>query len=276
MVDEPNRSTADAADAADADGTAESGGDVDRRQAAELRDQAGRRRDLSAHERDQAAQQRDLSADRQDDQADDTTTDAADAASGRARSRRDRDAAAEDRTEAQLDRTAAAQDRSAAARDRHAASVDPLTGVYGREAGLMELHRDLARAARRSAQDVGVRSFLAVPLHVAGHPVGVLNLYSASNAVPEPDPDYVTVLTEYAGRGLTDYQAHQPGAVTGTALRIALTQWTVVEQAVGVLMQRYGFTADYAMNVLSDQARDWNRTRPEQATHIIAEHIPPS
>lgn len=128
----------------------------------------------------------------------------------------------------------------------------------------------------RSAQDVGVRSFLAVPLHVDGRPVGVLNLYSAAEAVPEPDPDFVTVLTEYARRGLTDYLAHQPEAVTGAALRVAVAQWTVVEQAVGVLMHRYGFTADYAMDVLADQARDWNRTRPEQAEHIIAEHTPPS
>ena len=123
----------------------------------------------------------------------------------------------------------------------------------------------------RSAQDVGVRSFLAVPLNVNGRPVGVLNLYSDHDAVPEPDPDYLTVLTEYAARGLTDYQAHQPAAVTGAALRAALAECTVVEQAITVLMLRYGFTADYAMDVLSDQARDWNRTRPEQAAHIIDE-----
>jgi len=126
----------------------------------------------------------------------------------------------------------------------------------------------LARSARR----VGVRSFMAVPLHVQGRPVAVLNLYSGHDAIPEPDPDFVTVLTEYAGRGLTDYLAHQPPAVTGTALRVALAEWTAVEQAIGLLMQQYGFTAHYAMDVLSDQAGDWNRTRPEQAAHIIDEN----
>ena len=42
------------------------------------------------------------------------------------------------------------------------------------------------------------------------------------------------------------------------------------------LMLVCGFTADYATDLPFDQARNWNRTRPEQAAHIIAEHTPPS
>lgn len=121
----------------------------------------------------------------------------------------------------------------------------------------------------RIARQVGVHSFLALPLHVQGRTIAVLNFYSAAERVPVPDPDFLIVLAEYAGRGFTDYQAHQPPPVTSDALRVALAEWVVVEQAVGVLMQTYGFSADYAMDVLSDQAQDWNRTRLEQAMFIL-------
>ena len=119
------------------------------------------------------------------------------------------------------------------------------------------------------AVQVGVRSFLALPLQVQGRTIGVLNFYSDADQVPVPDPDFLTVLTEYAGRGFTDYQVHQPPPVTSKALRAALAEWVVVEQAVGVLMQTYGFTTDYAADVLFDQAQDWGRTVLEQAVFIL-------
>ena len=121
----------------------------------------------------------------------------------------------------------------------------------------------------RIAGGVGVHSFLALPLHVQGRTIGVLNFYSDADEVPVPDPDFLTVLTEYAGRGFTDYQAHQPAPDTGKSVRAALAEWVVVEQAIGVLIQTYGFIADYALDVLFDQAQDWNTTMLEQAVFIL-------
>jgi GAF domain-containing protein len=68
-----------------------------------------------------------------------------------------------------------------------------------------------------TADQVGVRSFLAVPLPAGGRAVGAMNLYSADIEVPEPDADLMTVLTEYAGRGMTDYQDSQPNATAEQA-----------------------------------------------------------
>lgn len=130
----------------------------------------------------------------------------------------------------------------------------------------------LASAARRA----GVRSVLAVPLHIYGQPVGALNLYSAGAAVPAPDPDFLTVLTEYAGRRLTDFHTSQQAPTTAEALHTALAHWSVVEQAIGVLMTIYGFNAEHASAVLSDQAHDRNRTLREHAAHIISDHTPPN
>jgi GAF domain-containing protein len=126
-----------------------------------------------------------------------------------------------------------------------------------------------------TADRVGVRSFLAVPLRVGDQSVGVLNLYSAADHVPTPDPDLLTVLTEYAGRGLTDYRNHQPGHAD-QAYRQAVTDQATIEQAIGVLMAVYGFSFRYAKGVLYDQAQDWRRTPTEQAQRIIDDHTPPN
>lgn len=125
-----------------------------------------------------------------------------------------------------------------------------------------------------TADQVGVRSFLAVPLRVGGKAVGVLNLYSAEHTVPQPDVDLLTVLTEYAGRGLTDYQDSRPDPTPEQALRQAMTLWATVERAIGVLMAVYGFSADYAREVLCDQAQDWGRTLSDQAAQVIADNTP--
>jgi GAF domain-containing protein len=117
------------------------------------------------------------------------------------------------------------------------------------------------------AAGVGVRSFLAVPLHADGQAVGALNLYSADAEPPDPDPDLLTVLTEYADRGLTDYQNSQPYPTVEEAIRRGLVQWNAVEQAVEMLVSINGFTLNYARDVLRDQAEDWGRTLSEQAAH---------
>ncbi len=141
------------------------------RRVAELRDEAGRARDLAAQLRDSTAQGRDHSADLRDEVADERDRgwaaqhtvpgagggDAARpeiaslqraARSDRLCAWRDRGASASDRAGAELDRDNAQADRGAASMDRVHASVDGLTGVHTREAGLVELERDLARVRR--------------------------------------------------------------------------------------------------------------------------------
>ena len=125
-----------------------------------------------------------------------------------------------------------------------------------------------------SAEQVGVRSFLAVPLHTGDRAVGVLNLYSADTTVPEPDADLMTVLTEYAGRGLTDFLNSRPNPTAEEALRRVLADWSTIEQAIGVLMAVHGFAVDYATQVLYDQAQDWGRTVADHAAHVITDHTP--
>jgi diguanylate cyclase (GGDEF)-like protein len=61
---------------------------------------------------------------------------------------RDRQGGASDRTQAADDREAASEDRVLSARERAAFSIDELTRAHRREAGIVELEREIARAKR--------------------------------------------------------------------------------------------------------------------------------
>ncbi len=107
----------------------------------EAGDEAAEVRDCRARERDERAEVREYTADAVDEGA----------ASDRAEASRDRTGAAGDRTHAATDRQASASDRRLSARDRAASSIDALTGAYRREAGVIELQREVTRAQRTGA-----------------------------------------------------------------------------------------------------------------------------
>jgi diguanylate cyclase (GGDEF)-like protein len=117
----------------------------DRDRIAEERDEVSRARDEMAASRDQNAGVRDLRAERRN-QAD-STPDAA-ALADRGGAEQDRRAGAEDRRHAADDRTAASRDRASSAHDRTVSSIDGLTGAHRRDAGMVELAREAARARR--------------------------------------------------------------------------------------------------------------------------------
>jgi diguanylate cyclase (GGDEF)-like protein len=112
---------------------------------AEARDETAELHDQASQARDERADARDKRAEARDQAADDADTGAA---ADRAGALRDRRGGASDRTQAADDREAAAADRVLAARERAASSIDELTGAHRRDAGMVELSRDLARAKR--------------------------------------------------------------------------------------------------------------------------------
>lgn len=121
-------------------------------QAGTDRDQTAEDRDERAEAHDQASEARDERAEARDERAE-TREKAADginagAAADRAGALRDRLGGGSDRTQAADDRKAASADRVASARDRVASSLDGLTHTYRREAGVVELEREISRAKR--------------------------------------------------------------------------------------------------------------------------------
>ena len=120
--------------------------------AGEDRDRTAEDRDQRAEAHDRASEVRDGRADARDERAEARERAAAGvdtgAAGDRAGALRDRRGAAGDRTQAADDRESASTDRVLSARDRAAFSIDELTGAHSREAGIVELRREIAKAKR--------------------------------------------------------------------------------------------------------------------------------
>lgn len=120
--------------------------------AGEDRDRTAEDRDERAEAHDQASEARDERAEARDDRAEARERAAAGidtgAAADRAGALRDRRGGASDRTQAADDREAASADRVLSARDRKVSSLDDLTQAYRRDAGILELEREMARAKR--------------------------------------------------------------------------------------------------------------------------------
>jgi diguanylate cyclase (GGDEF)-like protein len=125
------------------DDLAQTGDDRDR--SAEARDRAAEGRDRASGFRDESADARDLYAVAHD--MVDASLDAG-AAPERIVARDHRRESAIDRAHAAADRRAAATDRLLSAEDRRTSSLDQLTGAYRRDAGMVELERETARANR--------------------------------------------------------------------------------------------------------------------------------
>lgn len=119
----------------------------------------GHDRDRTAEDRDERAQAHDQASAERDDRADarDERAEArervqgivdADTVSDRAGALRDRQGGVSDRTQAADDREAASVDRELSKQERVTFSVDELTGAHRREAGMLELEREVDRARR--------------------------------------------------------------------------------------------------------------------------------
>jgi len=117
----------------------------DRDRIAEGRDQRAEAHDQASEARDGRADARDARAQAREDSA--GTVDIG-AVADRAGALRDRRGGASDRVQAADDRDASSMDRAISARERRASCIDELTGAHRRDAGMVELEREIARAKR--------------------------------------------------------------------------------------------------------------------------------
>ncbi|HVF15191.1 MAG TPA: GGDEF domain-containing protein [Acidimicrobiales bacterium] len=120
------------------------GGD-DRDQTADERDHTSEAFDKASDDRDERADARDARAESRE--GAESRFDPG-AVSDRAGAKRDRQGGASDRKHAEHDREAASTDRDLSARERATFLVDELTGAHRREAGILELEREITRAKR--------------------------------------------------------------------------------------------------------------------------------
>lgn len=129
---------------------------------------------------------------------------------------------------------------------------------------------DLAREPRwprwapAATEATGMRSLMSFQLFTAGHTLGALNLYSRSR-------DAFTPLDEHEGTALAAHVAVALGnAVEIEQLTEAVTRRTMIGQAQGILMERFGIDADRAFQVMVRVSQQRNLKLHDIAAEVVA------
>ncbi|MGY1615603.1 ANTAR domain-containing protein [Geodermatophilus sp. SYSU D00691] len=123
-------------------------------------------------------------------------------------------------------------------------------------------------AARAAEQ--GCRSVLSVPLPVQEHVGGGLNVYLRGTA---PSDDAARALAErfasYAVVPVSNMYLYSTAVERVEHLRVALDSRAVIDQAKGILMERYKLTADQAFQALVRVSMESNTKVREVAERMV-------
>ncbi|VXB32478.1 GAF and ANTAR domain-containing protein [Aeromicrobium sp. 9AM] len=102
------------------------------------------------------------------------------------------------------------------------------------------------------ASGLGFNSVISAELHARGRRIGALNLYGASEATFTPEDIALAALFARQGALALGYARTEEG------LREALETRTVIGQAQGLLMERFGIDADRAFSTLRRYSQHHN------------------
>ena len=115
----------------------------------------------------------------------------------------------------------------------------------------------------------GASSALAAPVPAA-HSIAALNVYAPTpRAFTDDDRSTLARLAAYAGAALTNLDALQDARDLAENLQQAMVFRSVIEQAKGILMERYKLTTDQAFRRLSDASMHTNRKVRDIAEELV-------
>jgi GAF domain-containing protein len=104
----------------------------------------------------------------------------------------------------------------------------------------------------RVAAQHGNGSSLSVPLPVSDRVSGALNVYArVTDAFDEPARSAALRFAPYASVAVANMHAYQDARDMAGNLQVALESRAVIDQAKGILMERYKLTADAAFQALA-------------------------
>jgi len=122
-----------------------------------------------------------------------------------------------------------------------------------------------------AAREVGVRSFLAAPVTVHDSPIGALNLYSPGHdGFSAVDEAFLGLFTAQAGIVLAGHLRNAEARALAEQMRTAMASRAVIEQAKGVLVERYRTDAETAFAMLRRESQDRNVKLRDIAEALVA------
>jgi GAF domain-containing protein len=117
----------------------------------------------------------------------------------------------------------------------------------------------------------GFRSVTAVPLRLRNDVIGGLNVFSdVARALSEPDRRLAQALADAATIGILQQRTAHRTSVLAEQLQHALNSRVSIEQAKGVLAERYGVSMELAFQTLRRFARDGNHKLYDVAAGVVA------
>lgn len=117
--------------------------------------------------------------------------------------------------------------------------------------------------AETMSQRLGIHSLYAVPLTGPARPLGVLVAYGKkADAFGEEDQETVRILATHATAVLVD-------AVQQQQMQAALSTRTVIGQATGIVMERYGLDDAAAFGVLRRLSQTENQKLRDIAAQVV-------
>lgn len=129
------------------------------------------------------------------------------------------------------------------------------------------LYPEFTRAALRS----GVSQTAAIALLVPHRTAGALNLYSSRDApFRESDIVFAERFASFAAFAVSNADHVDSAEELGRQLQEAMRSRAVIEQAKGIVMGRYGLTADEAFRRLAKESQDTNTRLRDLAARIVA------
>jgi GAF domain-containing protein len=105
---------------------------------------------------------------------------------------------------------------------------------------------DLAAEERRwprfaaQARQQGYSAVLALPMRLRQKTIGALNLFSAAPGLTSADVQIAQALADVATIGLLQHRAQHEADTVVTQLQTALNSRVLIEQAKGILAERFG------------------------------------
>lgn len=123
-----------------------------------------------------------------------------------------------------------------------------------------------------AARAHGVRSTLSLPLGVAGTTLGALNLYSFQpHAYSDSERESLEGFATHSAAVLASAQAYWSAQALASQLQVAMQSRGIIDQAIGILMERHGCGAEEALERLRKESQMQNRKLRDLAAELVGE-----